>query len=54
MLEFCGSFLLWRFLPVVGVERVAGPQLGKPVLVFWWVELDFFSLESNEVPSSEF
>ena len=23
MLEVCGSSLLWRFLPVVGVERVA-------------------------------
>ena len=23
--------------------------LGKLVLVFWWVELDFFSLECNEV-----
>ena len=22
--------------------------------VFWWVELDLFSLECNEVPSSEF
>ena len=22
--------------------------------VFWWVELDFFSLECNEVSSSEF
>ena len=28
--------------------------LGKLVLVFWWVELDFFSLEYNEVSSSEF
>ena len=28
--------------------------LGKLVLVFWWVELDFFSLECNEVSSSEF
>ena len=25
--------------------------LGKLVLVFWWVELDFFSLECNEVSS---
>ena len=23
-------------------------------LVFWWVELDLFSLECNEVSSSEF
>ena len=28
--------------------------LGKLVLVFWWVELDFFSLECNEVSSNEF
>ena len=26
----------------------------KLVSVFWWVELDFFSLESNGVSSSEF
>ena len=28
--------------------------LGKFVLVLWWVELDLFSLECNEVSSSEF
>ena len=28
--------------------------LGKLVLVFRWVELNFFSLECNEVSSSEF
>ena len=28
--------------------------LGKPVSVFWWLELDFFSLERNEVSSNEF
>ena len=27
--------------------------LGKLVSVFWWVELDFFSLEFNEVSSNE-
>ena len=27
--------------------------LGKLVLVFWWVELDFLSLECNEVYSNE-
>ena len=26
--------------------------LGKLVSVFWWVELDLFSLECNEVSSS--
>ena len=28
--------------------------LGKLVSEFWWVELDFFSLECNEVSSNEF
>ena len=27
--------------------------LGKLVLVFWWVELDFFSLECIKVSSNE-
>ena len=27
--------------------------LGKLVLVFWWVGLDFFSLECNEVSSNK-
>ena len=27
--------------------------LGKLVSVFWWVELDFFSLECNELSSNE-
>ena len=27
--------------------------LGKVVSVFWWVALDFFSLEYNEVSSNE-
>ena len=27
--------------------------LGKLVSVFWWVELYFFSLECNEMPSNE-
>ena len=27
--------------------------LGKLVSVFWWVELDFFSLKCNEVSSNE-
>ena len=35
----------------VGLYRwfVKVSWLGKLVLVFWWVELDFFSLECNEV-----
>ena len=28
--------------------------VGKLVSVFWWVELDFFSLECSEVSTSEF
>ena len=28
--------------------------LGKLVSVFWFVEMDFFSLECNGVPSNEF
>ena len=52
MLEDCGSSLLWRFLPVDGVDKwlVKVSWLGKLVSVFWWVELDIFSLECNECP----
>ena len=28
--------------------------LGELLSVFWWVELDLFSLECNEVSNSEF
>ena len=56
MLEVCGSSLLWRFLPVDGVDEflVKVSWLGKLALVFWWVELDLFPLECKEVSSSEF
>ena len=39
----------------VGLYRwlVKVSWLGKLVFVFWWVELDFFSLECNEVSSNE-
>ena len=39
---YCGVSLLW-----VGLHQwlVKVSWLGKPVSVFWWVELDFFSLE---------
>ena len=39
----------------VGLYRwlVKVSWLGKLVSVFWWVELDFFSLECNEVSSNE-
>ena len=38
-----------------GIIRVAFKVswLGKLVSMFWWVELDFFPLESNEVSSNE-
>ena len=47
---YCGVSLLW-----VGLYGwlVKVSWLGKLVSVFWWVELDFFSLECNEVPSNE-
>jgi len=48
---YCIGFSLW-----VGLDEwpVKVSWLGKLVSVFWWVELDLFSLECNEVPSSEF
>ena len=47
---YCGVSLL-----CMGLYRwlVKVSWLGKLVLVFWWVELDFFSLECNEVSSNE-
>ena len=43
-------------MPWVGLHGwlVKVSWLGKLVSVFWWVELDFFSLECNEVSSNEF
>ena len=48
---YCRVSLLW-----VGLYTwlVKVSWLGKLVLVFRWVELNFFSLECNEVSSSEF
>ena len=48
---YCGGSSLW-----VGLDGwlVKVSCLGKLVSVFRWVQLDFFSLESNEVFSSEF
>ena len=48
---YCGVSSLW-----VGLDEwlVKVSWLGKLALVFWWVELDIFSLECNEVSSSEF
>ena len=47
---YCGVSLLW-----VGFYRwlVKVSWLGKLVSLFWWVELDFFSLECNEESSNE-
>ena len=47
---YCGVSSLW-----VGLYGwlVKVSWLGKLVLVFWWVKLDFFSLECNEVSSNE-
>ena len=47
----CGDSSLWV---VLDEWLVKVSWLGKCVSVFWWVELDFFSLECNEVSSSEF
>ena len=59
-----GSFsVLYSLANAVHLEGIPGScwgwtlvvsQLGKLVSVFWWVELDFFSLEYNEVSISEF
>ena len=48
---YCGGSFLW-----VGLDGwlVKVSWLGKLVSVFWWMELDLFSLECNEVSSSEF
>ena len=48
---YCGGFFLF-----VGLDKqlVKVSWLGKLASVFSWVELDFFSLECNEVSSSEF
>ena len=39
----------------VGLDKwlVNVSWLGKFASVFWWMELDFFSLECNEVSSNE-
>ena len=46
----CGVCSLW-----VGLDwwLVKVPWLGELVPVFWWVQLDLFSLECSEVYSSE-
>ena len=56
ILPVCGSSFLWRFLSAGGLDvwLVKVSWLGELVSVFWWVELDFFSLECTEVPSNDF
>jgi len=48
---YCGVSSLW-----VGLDEwlVNVSWLGEFASVFWWMELDFFSLECNEVSSGEF
>ena len=48
---YCGDSSLW-----VGLDGwlVKVSSLGKLVSVFWCMEMDFFSLECNGVPSNEF
>ena len=48
---YCAGFTQW-----VGLDDwlVKVSWLGKLALVFWCMELDFFSLECNGVPSNEF
>ena len=38
----------------VGQVTCLGFLAREAVSVFWWVELDFFSLECNEVSNNEF
>ena len=47
----CGVCSLW-----VGLDQwvVEVSWLGELASVFWWVELDLFSLECSQVPSGEF
>ena len=44
---------MWSFLTVGRVVWVAVKVSWFRKLVFWWVELDFFSLECSEVSSNE-
>ena len=54
-LAVCGVLFIWSFFTVGGVYGwlVKVSWLGKLVSVFWWVQLDFFSLECNEVSINE-
>ena len=50
------SFYCGDFTQCVGLDNwlVKVSWFGKLVSMFWSVEMDFFSLECNEVPSDEF
>ena len=66
--SFCSDFCVWGSLSVgwkfvvplyrgacsllVGLIKIS--WLGELISVFWWVELDLFSLECNDVSCSEF
>ena len=55
ILEVSEVLFIVEFPHCGGLDRwlVKVSWLGKLVSVFWWVELDFFSLECNEVSSKE-
>ena len=48
---YCDASSLWV---VLDGWLVKVSWLGKLVSMFWWVDLDFFSLEYSEVSSNEF
>ena len=50
---YCGVSSLWVGLYWWLVKVSCLGKLAKLASVFWWVELDFFSLECNEVSSNE-
>ena len=54
-IPFVEYSLLWCFLAVCGFVQVAcqGFLVRKLVLMFWWMELYFFSLECNEMSSNQ-
>ena len=55
LLQFVVPLYCWGSLLWVGLDGwlVKISWLGKLVSVFWWVELDFFSRECNNVSSNE-
>ena len=55
MLEVCASSFLWNCSLWMELDEwlVKVPWLGKLVSVFWWVELNLFSLDKCPVVNSE-